>query len=102
MAAPVQTVTINRRAVVGDRHSVEATISYDTGNYVTGGSAIAASDFGLQVLDGIQVVGQEVHRGEYDAKNGKIMLRVATTGAEVGSGVALTTGAKLHVRALGV
>lgn len=102
MAAPVQTVTINRRAVVGDRHSVEATISYDTGNYVTGGSAIAASDFGLQQLDGIEILGHEVHVGTYRPDTGKLMLRVATTGAEVASSTALTTGAKLHVRALGI
>lgn len=102
MAAPVMTVTINRRAVVGDRHSIEATVAYDTGNYATGGVAIAASDFGLQQLDGIQVIGSEVHRGEYDAANGKMMLRVAATGAEVGNAVALTSGAKLHVRALGI
>lgn len=102
MAAPVMTVTINRRAVVGDRRSIEATIAYDTGAYATGGVAIAASDFGLQQLDGIQVIGSEVHRAEYDAANGKMMIRVAATGAEVGNTVALTSGAKFHVRALGL
>lgn len=102
MAAPVQTVVIDRRAVVGDRHSVEATISYDTGNYVTGGVAIAASDFGLQELHGIEILSSEVHIFNYRSDTGKLQIRVGTTGAEVGSGVALTTGGKLKVRALGI
>lgn len=102
MAAPVQTVTIDRRAVVGDRHSIEATITYDTGNYVTGGVAIAASDFGLQELHGIHVFGSSVHVGEYDHVAGKMRLRVAATGAEVANAAALTTGSSLKVRAIGV
>lgn len=102
MAAPVMTVTIDRRAVVGDRHSIEATIAYDTGNYATGGVAVAASDFGLQELHGIQVIGSSVHLGEYDHVAGKILLRVKSTGAEVANAAALTASSKLKVRALGI
>lgn len=104
------TVTVTRRVVVGDdpftdkagnRKKVYATIAYDTGNYVTGGVAIAAADFGLTTLDGIDVIASSVHAGEYDHVAGKMLLRVKTTNAEVGSGAALTTASSIRVQAYG-
>lgn len=96
------TVTVIRRGVEGDHKYIDATLSYDTGNYVTGGVPIAGSDFGLVRLDGIQIVGSSIHVAEYDPVAGKMRLRVAATGAEVGSGAALTASSAIRVRALGI
>jgi hypothetical protein len=102
MAAPVLLVTaVAPITNIGDKKYVDAILSYDTGNYVTGGAPIAASDFGLTRLDGIAVLGASVHGAEYDQVAGKMILRVRTTNAEVGSGVALTTGSAIRVRAVG-
>ena len=102
MAAPVMTVTVIRRGVVSDHRYIDATIGYDTGNYVTGGVAIAPSDFGLTRLDGVDVIGSSVHGGEYDQVAGKMVIRVKATGAEVGNAVALTASSALKVRAYGI
>lgn len=102
MAAPVMSVTVIRRGVVGDHRYVDATLSYDTGNYVTGGVAITPAAFGLTRLDGIDVLGSSVHGGEWDQVAGTMVLRVKATGAEVGNAVALTASSALKVRAYGI
>lgn len=47
MAAAVATVSVTRSSVWGDRRCVDATISFDTGDYAAGGIAFDAADFGL-------------------------------------------------------
>ncbi len=102
MAAPVLTVTVIRRGVMGDHRYVDATLNYDTGNYVTGGAPITPANFGMVRLDGIDVLGSSIHGAEWDQVAGTMLLRVKATGAEVGSGVALTASSAIKVRAVGI
>ncbi len=51
MAGVVTTTTINRKSVWGDRRMVDATLSFDTGDYAAGGIAVTPAQFGLQVID---------------------------------------------------
>jgi hypothetical protein len=51
MAPVVATTTVNRKSVWGDRRMVDATISFDTGDYAAGGVAVTPAQFGLQVID---------------------------------------------------
>lgn len=81
MAGVVKTVTIVRKSVWGDRRAVTATIALDTGDYAAGGFSVAASDFGLQVIDEIIChVGLEVSATptaqlyQYNGATGKIRV----------------------------
>ncbi len=47
MAAVVATVSVTRSSVWGDRRCVDATISFDTGDYAAGGVALTPASFGL-------------------------------------------------------
>ena len=47
MAAVVATVSVTRTSVWGDRKCVDATISFDTGDYAAGGVALTPANFGL-------------------------------------------------------
>ena len=77
-----------------------------SGTYATGGEAVTAGEFGLQVIESIQpnvavdTAGTTVYQTRYAAATGKIQLYVAAAGAEFANGASLT-GVTMTARVVG-
>jgi len=78
MADPVLTFALDQEIPVqisGDRYVVSGHFTYDTGTYVAGGAAIAASSLRLDSIDRLVLGGSSIgnHRQYWVKSTGKVM-----------------------------